>query len=117
MAWLNGKAVTSSTIDIKTFYCRDLIFLHYMPEDLTDRQCCHKCQMTVTGKRKLSKCARCHCCKECQVKDWGRHREFCIPVMVSEIPSKGKGLVASKNFKKGELIFQESAIISAKANS
>ena len=84
-----------------------------MPEDVTDRRCCHKCQMTVTGKRKLSKCARCHsityCGKECQRKDWPRHSQFCIPVMVTEIPGKGKGLVASKHFKKGEVLFQETA--------
>ena len=92
-----------------------------MPEDLTDRKCCHKCHTTVTGKRKLSKCARCHsityCGLECQRADWPRHREFCIPVMVTDIPGRGLGLVASKNFKMGELIFKESAIISVRANS
>ena len=90
-----------------------------MPEDVTDRRCCHKCNMTVTGKRKLSKCARCHsityCGQECQREDWPRHRQFCIPVMVTEIPGKGHGLVASKKFKKGELIFKETAAISLKA--
>ena len=92
-----------------------------MPENLTDRRCCHKCNMTVTGKRKLSKCSRCHsityCGQECQREDWPRHREYCIPVMVAEIPGKGLGLVASKNFKKGELIFKEDAIISIRSNS
>jgi len=92
-----------------------------MPEDLTDRKCCHKCLKTVTGKMKLSKCSRCHsityCGQECQKKDWPRHREFCIPLMVAEIPDRGIGLVASKNFKMGELIFKESAMISLRANS
>jgi len=37
--------------------------------------------------------------------------------MVTEIPGRGLGLVASKNFKKGELIFKESAMISVRANS
>ena len=86
-----------------------------MPEDVTDRRSCHKCQMTVTGKRKLSKCARCHsityCSKKCQEDDWSRHIQFCIPVMVTEIPGKGKGLVASKDFKKGQIIFKETAAI------
>lgn len=36
-----------------------------MPEDLTDRQCCYKCQMTVTGKKKLLKCARCESITYC----------------------------------------------------
>ena len=77
-----------------------------MPEDLTDRRCCHKCSKTVTGKRKLSKCGRCqsitYCGRECQREDWPRHSQYCIPVMVAEIPGKGRGLVASKAFKKGE---------------
>ena len=92
-----------------------------MPEDITDRRCCHKCNMTVTGKRKLSKCARCHsityCSRKCQVEDWPRHREFCIPVMVAEIPGKGKGLVASKNFKRGQVLFKETPAISVHSPS
>ena len=92
-----------------------------MPETVTDRRCCHKCNKTVTGKKKLSKCARCHsityCGQECQREDWPRHREYCIPVMVAEFPGKGFGLVASKTFKKGELIFKEDAIISIRSNS
>ena len=92
-----------------------------MPEDLTDRQRCYNCQMTVTGKRKLLKCARCesitYCGQECQRADWPRHKEFCIPVMVTEIPGKGKGLVASKDFKKGQVVFQETAAIIVHAPS
>jgi len=92
-----------------------------MPEDVTDRRCCHKCHTTVTGKKKLSKCAQCHsityCGKGCQREDWPRHSQFCIPVMVTEIPGKGKGLVASKDFKKGQVVFQESAAIIVHAPS
>ena len=90
-----------------------------MPENVTDRKCCHKCHKT--GKRKLSKCARCHsityCSVECQREDWSRHREFCIPVMVAEIPGMGRGLVASKDFKKGQIIFTEPAVIAVNAPS
>ena len=86
-----------------------------MPEDLTDRRCCHKCQMTSTGKKKLLKCGQCesitYCGQKCQREDWSRHRQFCIPVMVTEIPGKGKGLVASKDFKKGQVLFRETAAI------
>ena len=92
-----------------------------MPENLTDRRCCHKCNMTVTGKRKLSKCAQCHsityCGQECQREDWPRHSQYCIPVMVTEIPGKGRGLVASKDFKKGQIIFKDTAAITIKAPS
>ena len=92
-----------------------------MPEDVTDRRCCHKCHKTVTGKKKLSKCSRCHsityCSRKCQGQDWPRHRQFCIPVMVTEIPGKGKGLVASKDFKKGQVIFKETVAINVHAPS
>ena len=92
-----------------------------MPEDVTNRRCCHKCNITVTGKRKLSKCAQCHsityCGQECQREDWPRHSKFCIPVMVTEIPDKGKGLVASKDIKKGQVIFKETAAIAVHAPS
>ena len=92
-----------------------------MPEDVTDRRSCHKCHKTVTGKRKLSKCAQCHsityCGQECQREDWPRHSQFCIPVMVTEIPGKGKGLVASKDIKKGQVIFKETAAIAVHAPS
>ena len=92
-----------------------------MPEDVTDRRCCHKCHTTVPGKKKLSKCAQCHsityCGRECQREDWPRHSQYCIPVMVTEISDKGKGLVASKDFKKGQVLFQETAAIIVHAPS
>ena len=94
-----------------------------MLERVTDGRCCYKCHKTVTGpgKTKLSKCARCHsityCSRECQVKDWPRHREYCIPVMVTEINAKDLGLVASKDFKKGEVLFKETAAITVQAPS
>ena len=84
-------------------------------EPLTDRQECFKCHKTVTGNKKLSKCARCHaityCSKQCQVADWPRHNWNCVPVMVTEIPGKGRGLVAAKDIKKGELLFKEKIAI------
>ena len=80
-------------------------------EPLTDRQECFNCHKTVTGKKKLSKCAKCHaityCGRECQVVDWPRHNWNCVPVMVIEIPGKGRGLVAAKDIKKGDLLFNE----------
>ena len=84
-------------------------------EPMTDRQTCFKCNKTVTGKKKLSKCSRCHaityCGKECQVADWPRHSWNCVPVMVTEIPGKGRGLVAARDIKKGEKIFTDYALI------
>ena len=84
-------------------------------EPLTDRRECFTCHKTVTGKRKLSKCAKCHaityCGKECQVADWPRHNWNCVPVMVTEIPGKGRGLVAARDIKMGELIFKDKPVI------
>ena len=86
-----------------------------MPEQLTDRQCCFKCNKTVTGKKKLFKCAGCHaityCSQECQAEDWSRHRSNCVPVMVTDYEGKGRGLVAARDIKMGELIFKENYVI------
>ena len=80
-------------------------------EPMTDRQSCFKCNKTVTGKNKLSKCSRCHaityCGQECQRADWPRHGWNCVPVMVTEIQGKGRGLVAARDIKMGELIFKD----------
>ena len=88
-------------------------------EPLTNRQECFTCHKTVTGKKKLSKCAKCeaitYCGQECQLEDWPRHKWNCLPVMVTEIPGKGRGLVAAKDIKMGELLFSDKAVI--KVNS
>ena len=100
--------------DIVEFHL-NCIGIMSLPENLTDRRCCHKCHTTVTGKKKLSKCAQCHsityCGRECQREDWPRHSQYCIPVMVTEIPGMGKGLVASKDFKRGQVLFKETPAI------
>ena len=84
-------------------------------EPLTDRQQCYTCHKTVTGKKKLSKCAGCHaityCGVECQREDFQRHKWNCVPVMVTEIPGKGRGLVAARDIKMGELIFTDKPVI------
>ena len=49
--------------------------------------------------------------------DWPRHIQYCIPVMVTEIHGMGKGLLASKDFKKGEVLFKEAAAIVVHAPS
>ena len=86
-----------------------------MPEVLTDRSTCHKCHKNDETKKKLSKCKGCHaityCGQECQTEDWPRHSDNCIPVMVTEIPGKGRGLVAARDLKMGELIFYEKAVM------
>ena len=75
-----------------------------MPETLTDRNRCHKCDKTGKRKKdKLSKCGRCeaitYCSRECQAEDWPRHKDNCVPVMIAEVGEKGRGLVAAKDIK------------------
>ena len=64
----------------------------------------------------MSKCGRCeaitYCSKECQVEDWPRHKDNCVPVMVKEIEGKGLGLVAAKDIKMGELILNDKGLVS-----
>ena len=87
----------------------------YYIQPVTNRQECYTCHKVVTGKRKLSKCAKCHaityCSGECQKKDWPRHGWNCVPVMFTEIPGKGRGVVAAKDIKIGELIFIDKPVI------
>ena len=84
-------------------------------EPITDRQTCFKCNKTADGKKKLSKCNGCHaityCGRECQREDWPRHAWNCVPVMVTEISGKGRGLVAARDIKMGELIFTDKPAI------
>ena len=90
-----------------------------MPENyiqpVTNRQQCFTCHKTVTGKKKLSKCSRCHaityCGARCQKADWPRHAWNCVPVMVTEYEGKGRGLVAARDIKMGEFIFLDKLAI------
>ena len=72
---------------------------------------CFKCLKLVT----VSKCGGCHaigyCGRECQKADRPRHKWNCLPVMVTEFPGKGRGLVAARDIKMGELIFKERPLI------
>ena len=87
----------------------------YYIQPVTNRQECYTCHKVVTGKKKPSKCAKCHaityCSKECQVVDWPRHGWNCVPVMVTEIPGKGRGIVAARDIRIGELIFIDKPVI------
>ena len=87
----------------------------YYIQPVTNRQECYTCHKVVKGKKKLSKCAKCHaityCSKECQKEDWPRHGWNCVPVMVTEIPGKGRGIVAARDIKMGELIFIDKPVI------
>ena len=89
----------------------------FYAEPMKDRKCCSVCQKTAKekGKKVLLTCINCHaityCGVECQSEDWERHEWNCVPVMVTEIPGKGRGLVAATDIEKGDLIFLDKPVI------
>ena len=89
-----------------------------MPETLKNKRKCYKCNTVYDKKMKKCKVCQCHavtyCGKECQVADWPRHQENCVPVMVKDYEGKGRGLVASKDIKMGELILIDKAVLANK---
>ena len=80
-----------------------------MPERLRDLSKCVKC-----GEAGAKQCSKCHavsyCSKECQVADWTRHRRLCVPLAIKEMGDKGRGLVATRDFKMGDLIVKDKAV-------
>ena len=84
-----------------------------MPEIFRDLLTCIVCGK---GGGSIKSCAKCfsvsYCGKECQVKDWTRHKRFCVPVMIKDFGEKGRGLVASRDFKIGDLIMTDKAVVS-----
>ena len=86
-----------------------------MPEVFRDLLSCVRCDQ---GGDK--KCAKCHsvsyCGRKCQRADWPRHKRLCLPVLIKEMGEKGRGLVASRDFKVGDLIFNDKLVVSIKKN-
>ena len=88
----------------------------FYAEPMKDRRSCFVCEKTL--HRKLHNqltCIKCHASTYCgrgwQSADWGRHKWNYVPVMVTEFPGKGRGLVAARDIEKGELIFKDEALI------
>ena len=88
-----------------------------MPEYLKDKdkRKCYKCNLVYDKNKKQCKVCKCHsityCSEECQREDWPRHRENCVPVMVKKFKGKGRGLVAARDIKMGELILTDTAAV------
>jgi len=82
-----------------------------MPEVFRDLLTCVVCDK---GGDRIMKCGKCfsvsYCGRECQVGDWTRHKRLCVPVMIKDFGEKGRGLVASKNFKVKDLIFKDTSV-------
>ena len=90
-----------------------------MPELKTDKKSFFKCHKVYDKKLKTRKVCQCHaityCGQECQVEDRPRHKDNCVPVMITEVGEKGQGqgqgLVAARDIKMGEKILIDSLVI------
>ena len=84
-----------------------------MPEVFRDLLTCVVCHKAGDSIKKCGKCfSVSYCGRECQVGDWTRHKRLCVPVMIKDFGEKERGLVASKNFKVGDLIFKDTSVAS-----
>ena len=76
----------------------------------------YKCKKVYGKNQEQCKVCKCHsvsyCGEECQREDWPRHSDNHVPVMVKEYGEKGRGLVAAKAIKMGELILTDKAVVS-----
>ena len=71
---------------------------------------CSYCQVQCEGKSCI--CGRVvYCHQSCQKKDWSRHSSNCPPYKVSHILGKGRGLVATRRIKAGEVVVEENPLI------
>ena len=53
------------------------------------------------------------CSKECQVTHWrSLHKRWCGPFEVAELDTRGRGLVATRDIRMGELIVEDRAAVS-----
>jgi len=82
-----------------------------MPEVWTaDKSLCLVCG--VGGGRRCGGCgAVSYCAPNCQRSDWTRHKPLCCPVLVRETEARGRGLVAARDVKTGDLLLQDRAVI------
>ena len=50
------------------------------------------------------------------MSDRERHKRYCVPAMTKNMGSMGRGLIASKEFKKGDRILKDKSVVSYKAD-
>ena len=84
-----------------------------MPEILRDGVTCGE-----PGSKRCSKCLSVtYCSSKCQRQDWTRHKRLCVPVVITQVPGKGRGLVASRDIDAGELILKDKIVVTHPRNA
>lgn len=82
-----------------------------MPEIFCEKYICVVC----SKRQSKFRCGRCHsvtyCGRECQKKDLKRHKKLCAPVVYKKFDERGRGLMATKDFKQGDIVFKDKASI------
>ena len=78
-----------------------------------DQDICSQCQKTAKTKACTACRAVYYCCKECQKKHWKEHKFQCkaLPYKFGKSPELGRFLEASRDIKKGEILWTEPALV------
>jgi hypothetical protein len=65
---------------------------------------CSQVKQCVCGKVR-------YCGKTCQLKDWRKHKQDCLMMVVREVEGRGMGFVATRNITPGTVIFSEDPLV------
>ena len=52
-----------------------------------------------------------YCSSTCQKADWKLHKPRCPKYKITDIPGKGRGLMATRRIKVGEVILEEAPLL------
>ena len=74
-----------------------------------------KCSYCQTDNTKQLNCAAClqvsYCNKKCQKNHWKLHKPLCHPWKIVSVEGKGKGVIATKKIKKGDVVMKEMPVL------
>jgi len=69
-----------------------------------------ECSNCSKASESLLKCIcglKTYCDRKCQKNDWKTHKKECPPFVIKSIGEKGKGLIATRNIRRGTLVLEE----------
>ena len=74
-----------------------------------------KCSYCQTDNTKQLNCAAClqvsYCNKKCQKDHWKLHKPRCQPWKIVSVEGKGKGVIATRKIKKGDVVMMEKPVL------